>query len=84
MGDAVVHVVAEVVNAAHGIDDVGFKDLAHRRRLAADIGHVVVAGIAFVTHVPKDRGKAILLGGRNDILVPLHAALLVEIQVGTA
>ena len=49
--------------------------------MTANISHVVVAGIAFVAHIPKNRGKAVLFGGRNNILVPLHATLLVEIQV---
>ena len=81
MRDAIVHVIAEAIHTAHSVDNVRFEDLAHRRRLTADISHVVVASTAFVAHIPKNRREAILLCGRNNILVPLHATLLVEIQV---
>ena len=84
MRDPLVYVVAEAVNAAHGVDDVYFQDLAHRRGLAADIGHVVVARITLVAHVPEDRREAVLLGSAYHVLVPLYAALLVEVQVRPA
>ena len=83
MGDARVHIVAEVIHAAHRVDDVGFEHLAHRAALATDVGHVVVARIALVAHVPEDGGEPVLLCGAHHVFVPLHAALLVEVQVRT-
>ena len=84
MGDARVHIVAEVIHAAHRVDDVGFEHLAHRAALATDVGHVVVVGVALVAHVPEDRREPVLLSCGNHILVPLHAALLMEVQVRSA
>ena len=84
MRHARVHIVAEVIHAAHRIDDVGLENLAHRAALATDVGHVVVAAIALVAHVPEDWREPVLLGRAHHVLVPLYAALLVEVQVVAA